>query len=390
MCRTCGLSGNALVPSEPLYTELVSRRRQPPPFPHLARAEGPYVVWPFPGGRAEHESAELFLQASLQSKVVSVMKEKCSEAHERGSANSAAKERPFDLVWHPLVPPHSVELSPGAICSPHPLINFSVHREHGKIHNAQKAVEAFIWYSCLLLENFRFSTVLRRLGKITSLPAFCRKPQVSSAEFTSPILLATVCSHSSAVPFSSKLFSKTSSAKSVTPQERSTSSYGLRPINAANLFGDRSLPLVNRTLKNRTKLVRSVLITHEQTQLRKTLAFPSGANTSAKSCRPRVMKKNLSINLSQSWLNHVFSVFLSSEPKAFAMSKLSSTNEMLSCRQRAAGARCAVVLVGIHSNTTVILATFPPEKDHGATLSRNRTSHVPNDMTRNPLSRAVG
>ena len=54
---------------------------------------------------AEHEGAELFLQASLQSKVISVMKEK-------GSANSAAKERPFDLVWHPLVPPHSVELSP--------------------------------------------------------------------------------------------------------------------------------------------------------------------------------------------------------------------------------------------------------------------------------------
>ena len=41
--------------------------------------------------------------------------------------------------------------------------------------------------------------------------------------------LATVCSHSSTVPFSNKLFSKTSSAKSVTPQERSSSSYGLRP-----------------------------------------------------------------------------------------------------------------------------------------------------------------
>ena len=95
-----------------------------------------------------------FLQASLQSKVVSVMKEKCSEAREGGSANSATKEHPFDLEWHPLV------------------------------HNAQKAVESLIWYSCLLLENFRFSTVLRRLGRITSFPAFCRKPQVSSAEFT--------------------------------------------------------------------------------------------------------------------------------------------------------------------------------------------------------------
>ena len=63
------------------------------------------MVLSFPGGRAKHESAELFLQVSLQSKVISVMKEKCSEAREGGSANSAAKERPFDLVWHLLVPP---------------------------------------------------------------------------------------------------------------------------------------------------------------------------------------------------------------------------------------------------------------------------------------------
>ena len=98
------------------------------------------MVWSIPGGRAEHESAELFLQASLQSKVVSVMKEKCSEAREGGSANSAAKERPFDLVWRPLVPPHSAELSLGTICRPYPLINFSAHQEHGRVHNAQKAV----------------------------------------------------------------------------------------------------------------------------------------------------------------------------------------------------------------------------------------------------------
>ena len=84
------LSGNALVPSEPLYTELVCRRRQPPPFPHLARAESPYVVLSFPGGRAEHESVELFLQPSLQSKVISVMKEKCSEAREWGSGRQAS------------------------------------------------------------------------------------------------------------------------------------------------------------------------------------------------------------------------------------------------------------------------------------------------------------
>ena len=68
---------------------------------------------------------------------------------------------------------------------------------------------------------------------------------------------------------------------------------------------------------------------------------------------------------------------------------------MLLCRQRAASAKCEAtappsdVLVGVRSNTTVILATFPPEKDHGATLSRNRTHHVPNDKTQNPPSQAL-
>ena len=175
MCMTCGLSGNALVLSEPLYTELVCRRRQPPPLPHLARAEGPYVVWSFPGGRPEHESADFFLPASLQSKVVSVMKENCREAREGGSANSAAKERPLDLVWHLLVPPHSVELSPSAICSPNSLIDFSAHREHGRIHNAQKAVGSLYLVLLLASRELSISTVLRRLGKITSFPALCRK-----------------------------------------------------------------------------------------------------------------------------------------------------------------------------------------------------------------------
>ena len=200
---TCGLSGNALVPSEPLYTELVCRRRQSPPFPHLARTESPCVVLSFPGGRAMHESARLFLQASLQSKVISVMKEKCSEARECGSANSGAKERPFDLVWHPLVPPHSVELSPSAICSPNSLIDFSAHRENGRIHNAQKAVGSL--YLVLLLFSRELSIFDARSPVFQHL---CRKPQVSSAEFTSPILLATVCSHSSDVPNSSKLLRK--------------------------------------------------------------------------------------------------------------------------------------------------------------------------------------
>ena len=103
-----------------LCIQLVCRRRQPPPFPHLARAEGPHVIWSFSGGRAEHESAKLSLQAFLHSGVVSVMKEKCSKAREGGSANSTAKERPFHLEWHPPIPPHSEVLSPGVICSPYP------------------------------------------------------------------------------------------------------------------------------------------------------------------------------------------------------------------------------------------------------------------------------
>ena len=128
-------------------------------------------------------------------------------------------------MWNPFVPPHSVELSPRAICSSNSLIDFSGHGEHGGIHNAQKAMGSLYLVLLFFLENFRFSTVLRRLGNITSFSEFCRKPQVSNAEVTSPNVLATVCSLSSAVPNSNKLFSKTSSAKSVTPHERSTSSY---------------------------------------------------------------------------------------------------------------------------------------------------------------------
>ena len=77
-----------------------------------------------------------FFKASLQSKVVSFMKEKCSEAREE-APQTAREERPFDLVWHFLVPPHSVELSPSAVCSPHPLINI-------RIHNPQKAVGSLL------------------------------------------------------------------------------------------------------------------------------------------------------------------------------------------------------------------------------------------------------
>ena len=210
---TCGLSGNALVPSEPLYTELVCKICQPPPFPHWARAERPYVIWSIPGGRAEHESAELFLQTSLQSKVVSVVEEKCSEAREGGSANSAAKERPFDLVCHPLVPPHSVELSPSAICSPYPLVNVSAHREHGRMHNAQKAVGSLH----LVLLIFDRPPEIGQYHKFSSIWSKTRKsPALNSPRpFSLP-------------PYVHIRPLRPSPANS-TPQERSTSSYGLRP-----------------------------------------------------------------------------------------------------------------------------------------------------------------
>ena len=65
------------------------------------------------------------------------------------------------------------------------------------------------------------------------------------------------------------------------------------------------------------------------------------------------------------------------------MSKLSSTNEMLSCRQRAASDRCEATAPSLRrarwnpqhydGNSGHVPST---KKDHGATLSRNRTSRV--------------
>ena len=77
------------------------------------------------------------------------------EAREGSSADSAAEVRPCHSVWHLLVPPHSVELSPSAICGPDPLIDFSAHREHGRTHNAQKAVGSL--YLVLLLSSRELS-----------------------------------------------------------------------------------------------------------------------------------------------------------------------------------------------------------------------------------------
>ena len=142
--------------------------------------------------------------------------------------------------------------------------------------------------------------------------------------------------------------SKRSSAKSVTPHERSTSSYGLRP----------KMP---------------PFFSHEQTHLRKTTRF---------SVR------------SQHFF--VFRVFCPANrtrlpcPDFRQQTRCSCVDSVLPVPGVKPLHPHSDVLVGIHSSMTVILATFPPENDHGATLSRNRTSHVPNDMTQNPLSQALG
>ena len=68
------------------------------------------------------------------------------------------------------------------------------------------------------------------------------------------------------------------------------------PISATILFGDPSLPLVDRTLKNRTKPAWSVLITHEQTHLRKTTRYSVWSQHFCEKSSSRVMKKNLSIS----------------------------------------------------------------------------------------------
>ena len=78
---------------------------------------------------------------------------------------------------------------------------------------------------------------------------------------------------------------------------------------------------VNRTLKNRTKLVWSVFCHHEQTHLCKTTRISVWSQHFCEKS-PSPCDEEKSVNLSQSWLNHVFRVFLSSEPKAFAMSTL--------------------------------------------------------------------
>ena len=104
------------------------------------------------------------------------------------------------------------------------------------------------------------------------------------------------------------------------------------------------------------------------------LPIPSGANTSVKSRRPRVMKKNLS-TLSQSWLNHVFSVFLSANQKRLPCQMICSrVNSVLSVPGVKPLLPPSDVLVGIHCNTTVILATFPPERPRCHAFQK---SHIP-------------
>ena len=110
-------------------------------------------------------------------------------------------------------------------------------------------------------------------------------------------------------------------------------------------------------------------------------AIPSGANTSVKSRRPRVIEEK-SVNLSQSWLNHVFRVF--SVQRTEGVCHVQNFHRQMRCSRvdsvlPVPGVKPlpppSDVLVGIPCSTTVILATFPPEKDHGGTLFQK--SHIP-------------
>ena len=85
------------------------------------------MILSFPRGRAEHESAELFLQASLQTKVVPILEKKCGETREGCSAYRASEQCSFYLDGNLLVSPHSVQLFPSAVCGPYPLVNLRAH-----------------------------------------------------------------------------------------------------------------------------------------------------------------------------------------------------------------------------------------------------------------------
>ena len=124
-------------------------------------AKSLYVALPLPNGRAEHKSTELLLWTSLQAKIIAIVKERCREARWRRSVDRATKECPLDL-WGTLPRAWQDGQCPSSGTRPLP---------------------GYLVLLCTS-RNRRFSAVLRKVGKITSSPAFCSKPQGFNAALT--------------------------------------------------------------------------------------------------------------------------------------------------------------------------------------------------------------
>ena len=123
-------------------------------------AKSLYVALPLPNGRAEHKSTELLLWTSLQAKIIAIVKERCREARWRRSVDRATKECPLDL-WGTLPRAWQDGQCPSSGTRPYLVPGTPVYVEKSSV-----------------------SAVLRKVGKITSSPAFCSKPQGFNAALT--------------------------------------------------------------------------------------------------------------------------------------------------------------------------------------------------------------
>ena len=191
----------------------------------------------------------------------------------------------------------------------YPLVNVSAHREHGRIHNAQKAVGSL--YLVLLLGSYDFrpsSGYWARSTVFQHLVANHRSPALNSPRTLSlpPYVHIRLQCHSPA-----KLFSKTSSAKSVTPTGALDVLIRAAPTKCRHSFlVTEACHLSIAPAKPHRTPSGAFLSPMNRPTCARPLAFPSGAkHFCAKS--PSPCGEEISVNLSQSWLNHVFRVFFS-------------------------------------------------------------------------------
>ena len=105
---------------------------------------------------------------------------------------------------------------------------------------------------------------------------------------------------------------------------------------------------------------------------------------------PSPCDEEKSVNLSQSWLNHVFRLFFCPAnrrrlpcPNFRQQMRCSRVDSVLPVPDVKPLHPPSDVLVGINSNTTVILATFPPESPRCHAF-QNHTCRVPSDTTQSP------